>query len=259
MRKETFINMKFLFWFWGVRLDAEKRIVNLWLNKKGFFTINDINAGKNVIDILALKFKNSVLEKVVHVEVSCSLGGEFPVDYYEKKFESSDVKNKISEVVKNFVGSSVSYEKMLITNSRLKQGSIPNVNIIKFGNVLEEVFKKLDKQNYQNSITRTLQLVKYILLKKKSFSLVKTTKKDRISVFKDFLKTRDALRIIMRDNTLTEKIFKRFLRKQMKRVALIIRKLPKKERKELLDSIVRKGKKMKRLEYEKTLKSFFKE
>ena len=89
-------------------MNPEKEIVNLWLNKKGFFTINDINAGKNkVIDIIAIKLANGKLERVEHVEVNCSISSTIvdkDINEYIRKFEDKTVIKKVKQVVKEFVG-----------------------------------------------------------------------------------------------------------------------------------------------------------
>ena len=47
-------------------MGPEKEIVQLWLNRKGFFTIKDINAGSRVIDMIAIK--QDMEPKIAHVE-----------------------------------------------------------------------------------------------------------------------------------------------------------------------------------------------
>ena len=55
-------------------MNTEKEIVNYWLHKNGFFTINSIKAGHNKeIDVLAAKIKNGSLEKFQQIELSTSL------------------------------------------------------------------------------------------------------------------------------------------------------------------------------------------
>ncbi|MDD5086812.1 MAG: hypothetical protein PHV16_03600 [Candidatus Nanoarchaeia archaeon] len=147
-------------------MNPEKEIVNLWLNKNGFFTINDINAGKNkVIDIIAVKHSEGKLEKIQHVEVSCSISSGFAekeLNEYAKKFQDKTVSKKVKQVIKEFVGKEENYEKVLITSGKgFNTGEIKTKN---FDEILFDVIDDLDKQNYRNTTIRTLQLVKYLVL-----------------------------------------------------------------------------------------------
>ena len=148
-------------------MNPEKEIVNLWLNKKGFFTINDINAGKNkVIDIIAIKLTNGKLERVEHIEVNCSISSalvEKDIKEYIKKFEDKTVIKKIKQVIKDFVGTDFNYEKTLVLTSN-KKIELKGINIKKFENILYEVVDDIDKQNYRNTTVRTIQLIKYLLI-----------------------------------------------------------------------------------------------
>ena len=148
-------------------MNPEKEIVNLWLNKKGFFTINDINAGKNkVIDIIAIKLANGKLERVEHVEVNCSISSTIvdkDIDEYVKKFEDKTVIKKVKQVVKEFVGTEFSYEKTLVLTSN-KKIELKGINVLKFDDIIYEVTDNIDKQNYRNTTLRTIQLIKYLLI-----------------------------------------------------------------------------------------------
>jgi len=238
-------------------LEAEKRIVNLWLRMNGFFAINDINAGKSVIDILALKFKNSNLESVFHVEVSCSLGSETTKeDYLLRKFESSDVKKKIKGIINNFLGGNFEYKKILVTNLKFPKIENYDVKIISFSEVLKDVLNNMDRQNYQDSVTRTLQLVKFISLKREGF-FRGMKKAQLISLFDNFLKTKEAMRLISKNQKLSENIVRRFLRKNPDYVVMLIKKMPKEKRTKFLNALMKKSQ-LKKEFYEKTLENFFK-
>ena len=56
-------------------LSAEKEIVDFWLNRKGYFTVNNLKSGNKDIGILALKFDKGTLTHIMHVEVNCSITG----------------------------------------------------------------------------------------------------------------------------------------------------------------------------------------
>ncbi len=148
-------------------MSQEKEIVNLWLNKKGFFTINDINAGKNkVIDLIAIKLKNGKLERVEHIEVNCSISSTLvdkDINEYIKKFEDKTVIKKVKQVIKDFVGTAFNYEKTLILTSH-RNINLKGINVLKFDDILYEVIDDIDKQNYRNTTVRTIQLIKYLLI-----------------------------------------------------------------------------------------------
>lgn len=148
-------------------MNPEKEIVNLWLNKKGFFTINDINAGKNkVIDLIAIKLTNGKLERVEHIEVNCSISSTLvdkDINEYIKKFEDKTVIKKVKQVVKEFVGTEFSYEKTLVLTSH-RNINLKGINVLKFDDILYDVIDNIDKQNYRNTTVRTIQLIKYLLI-----------------------------------------------------------------------------------------------
>ena len=148
-------------------MNPEKEIVNLWLNKKGFFTINDINAGKNkVIDLIAIKLTNGKLDRVEHIEVNCSISSTIvdkDINEYIKKFEDKTVIKKVKQVIKDFVGTDFSYEKTLVLTSH-KNINLKGINVLKFDDILYDVIDNIDKQNYRNTTVRIIQLIKYLLI-----------------------------------------------------------------------------------------------
>jgi hypothetical protein len=149
-------------------MGPEKEIVELWLNRRGFFTIKGINAGSRVIDLLAIK-QDSPL-KIAHFEVACYVSGSISAKQSEllKKFDSSSVTKTIRKAIKEHTGSEAEYEKFLVTNAPgLK---LEGVNVIGFDKVLFELVSEIDRQYYSNSVTRTLQLVKFILLSNPSYA-----------------------------------------------------------------------------------------
>ena len=148
-------------------MNPEKEIVNLWLNNQGFFTINDINAGKNrIIGIIAIKPGIKGPGLVQHVEVHCSISaGTLTNDDrrdIERRFNDPNVEKRVMSVVRDYVEPGTSYEKVLVTN--IPEIELRGVRAISFEDALSEVLVGLDKQNYRNPVTRTMQLLKYVLM-----------------------------------------------------------------------------------------------
>ncbi len=164
-------------------MSPEKDIVNWWLNRKGFFTLNSIRVAQNKeIDILAIKFGNTI--KVHHVEVSCSIGpvGNLTMDksdfnesvqkFVNRKFEDLEIVKKLKKSISEFVGESYSYEKILVIGAlakgtrekTIRELQSRGIHIHKFEEILFEVIASLDKQNYRHPTIRNLQLMKYMLL-----------------------------------------------------------------------------------------------
>ena len=48
-------------------------MLNFWLNKKGFFTINNIKVANRDLGIIALKFEKGSVKQVAHYEIVCSI------------------------------------------------------------------------------------------------------------------------------------------------------------------------------------------
>ena len=246
-------------------MEAEKSIVNLWLNSKGFFIINDINAGKSVIDILAIKFSEGKSEKVKHVEVSCSLKGELPASEYQRIFESAEVKKKISQVLLEYVGSSVEYENVLVTNAKIPKEALHDITIIPFSKVISEVISSVDSQNYRNTVTRSIQLFKYIFLKPDMIKDIggKRFEKALKSIAISGIDNSEVVKIAAGDEILSEKVLRKsVLRKEPKKMALLMKKMFYGDaRKELVDEIISPEKRAKAAEKpikEKSLKLFYK-
>ncbi len=146
-------------------MSPEKDIVNVWLNRRGFFTVNDLNAGRNkIVSILALKYQKEK-PHILHVEISCSISPS-PVLEREKedlirKFYDLNVTQKISAYISDFFGGNYDYEKLLVTTKEIELNDIKTIH---FEKVLADVVAGLDRQNYRNQVTRTMQLMKYLLL-----------------------------------------------------------------------------------------------
>ena len=86
-------------------MSAEKEVVNFWLNRKGYFTVNNLKSGNKDIGILALKFDKGSLTNIMHVEVSCSITGSTEQNYamyklIDEKFDDQSLINTIKGYTK---------------------------------------------------------------------------------------------------------------------------------------------------------------
>ncbi|MBS1266590.1 MAG: hypothetical protein MAG795_00557 [Candidatus Woesearchaeota archaeon] len=139
----------------------EKKIVNIWLNQNGFSVINNINAGKNrVIDTLAIK-SSKQKPMVQHIEINCSVSMQPKSKRaIAKQFNNNEIEKEIKKFLKKHLGYTPKYQKVLVTTSTQK---IKGIKIISFQKILFEVTNKLDMQNYQDPVIRTLQLIRHVL------------------------------------------------------------------------------------------------
>jgi hypothetical protein len=148
-------------------MNPEKEIVNLWLNKQGFFTVSEINANSRVIDIIAIKQGKEKNTIVKHVELHCSVSSPSTiVSEKEKsdlirKFNDGKVVTAVERTIKNYLGEVENYEKVLITTKKV---SLSGITVVSFHEVLSDVVAELDRQNYSNPIVRSLQLAKFVMM-----------------------------------------------------------------------------------------------
>lgn len=201
-------------------MNSEEQIVNYWLHKKGFFTINSIKAGRNKeIDILAVKIKEGLLQNFQQIELSTSISSasnitldtcsveESVKKFIKKRFDDELIIKKIKEKMKEF-GQKEKYEKIVIlgamaTINRKKTVQLlenQNIKVIRFENILFDTVNDLDKQNYNLTI-RSLQLMKFMLLNKpkKLSSLIEKTFLNQVTkekFLKHLLKQKDVKRIL---------------------------------------------------------------
>lgn len=145
-------------------MNPEKQIVNLWLNSQGFFTVNDINAGKRVVDIIAVKQEEEL--RVQHVEVNCSVAGNIATSKEQeellKRFNSQNVVKAVNKSIKELLGKSSEYKKVLVTT--YNNINVSGISVLNFDKLLGDVVSNLDTQNYRNSVIRSVQLIKYVLM-----------------------------------------------------------------------------------------------
>ncbi len=155
-------------------MNAEKEIVNLWLNKKGYFTINNVKVRNRDIGIIAIKFKDGVMDKVFHVDVTCSIAQNIIGDnktarlYVKKHFEDPLIVKEVKRNIKAFLGRNVPYDKIAVLNPSpqpiKEQLERNNIKVIDIGEVLYDVMVDLDTQYYKDPLIRALQLLKHNLL-----------------------------------------------------------------------------------------------
>lgn len=146
-------------------MNPEKEIVNLWLNRQGFFTVSDINANNRVVDIIAIRQRGQPV--VQHVELHCSVSSPSAVVSEKekadllRKFNDANVIAAVERTIRSYLGKDYEYEKVLVTTSHV---SLPGITVVRFQEVLREVMAQLDRQNYRSPITRALQLVKFVVM-----------------------------------------------------------------------------------------------
>jgi uncharacterized protein (UPF0297 family) len=165
-------------------MNPDKELLNFWLHKNDFFTINSIKAGKNKeINIIALKIKEGQIHKVQQIEVVSSISNISSLtldqsdaeksvnDFISRKFEDEFIKQTVKEKIKEFGKLVDEYERVVIMGRLAKVNrdrtiellEQKGVKVIKYEDVLFEILSSVDKQDY-NEIIRTTQLLKYLLL-----------------------------------------------------------------------------------------------
>lgn len=151
-------------------MNPEKEIVNLWLNRKGFFTVAGITAANNrEVDILAVKQSHGKVEEIMHVEIVNSITSidTVPLKDILERFNDKTVVKAINEQISKFVSTETGYNKVLVLGktSKLQQfKDLKDIKVYRLSDVLFEVMNDIDTHNYRSSSLRTLQIVKYILL-----------------------------------------------------------------------------------------------
>jgi hypothetical protein len=146
-------------------LSAEKEIVNFWLNKKGFFTINNIKSANRDLGIIALKDK-----QLLHYEILCSITSsqkDSVGGLIQEKFSNKSIQKIIKRHLDQF---NLKETKKFIVLSNISNKNIikkfneKNIEVLEFENILADVIKDLDTQYYKNDVIRSLQLLKYLFL-----------------------------------------------------------------------------------------------
>lgn len=181
-------------------MNPEREILNLWLNKNGFFTTDSIPLANNkIIDVLAIKSDLGKIDKIIHIETACSIStlDNIPIKVYSDKFNDKNVVKKVKSTIKNMLGTEQEYEKILIIGNTSRPQDfekLEGIKIVKFEDILLDVMQDMNKQNYRNEVVRTLQLVKYLMLSKsdKVSEMINSSSSNKIFTHQDkedFIKT----------------------------------------------------------------------
>ena len=154
-------------------MSAEKEILNFWLNKKGFFTINNIKASNRDFGIVALKFDKNGIKEINHYEVLCSITNSMQDStdkIIEEKFSGENMQKIIKRHIENLDDNELK-EYVVISNLAnsnkkliIKKFEEKNIKVLEFENILADTIKDIDRQYYKNDIIRSLQLIKYLFM-----------------------------------------------------------------------------------------------
>jgi len=156
-------------------MSAEKEVVNFWLNRKGYFTVNNLKSGNKDIGILALKFDKGTLTHIMHVEINCSITGfneqNYAVDkLVDDKFDDKNITVAIKKYTKD-MSKDVGIENVAVLNSlpKDKDGIVRKLEkngiiIVEFEDILSDVMKELKTEYFKNDVIRTMQITKFLLM-----------------------------------------------------------------------------------------------
>ncbi len=159
-------------------MNTEKEIVNFWLNKKGYFTINNIRTSTNRdVGIVAVMFEKGIIKEVIHVGVSCSISSNVSIDkksvkdFINNRYLHKSIKSKVNNVIRKMVGSGIKPERVVVMPlTKLKRDvtkevfATHDIKVIDFVDVIVDLLGFLDQHYYKSDYLRTLQVIKYILL-----------------------------------------------------------------------------------------------
>ncbi len=197
-------------------MSAEKEVVNFWLNRKGYFTVNNLKSGNKDVGLLALKFDKGSLTHIMHVEVSCSISGSTEQTYNTRKIidDKFNDKNIVKSIKKytNKITDNIEIENIIVLNSLPKdKGELIDkfkknrINVMEFEDIISDVMGELKTEYFKNDVIRTMQITKYLLLQNpKKFAdvfyntLPQTKRKEflveflsRDEIMKEFKKTNE--------------------------------------------------------------------
>ena len=156
-------------------MSAEREIVNFWLNRRSYFTVNNLKSGNKDIGILALKFDKGVLTHIMHVEVNCSISGfneqNHAIDkIIDEKFDDKNVAVAIKKYTKD-MSKDVEIENVVVLNSLPKDKVRIIMELEKNGiimleleNILADVMNELKTEYFKNDVIRTMQISKFLLM-----------------------------------------------------------------------------------------------
>ena len=205
-------------------MSAEKEVVDFWLNRKGYFTVNNLKSGNKDIGILALKFDKGSLTKVMHIEINCSISGfneqSYAIDkLINDKFDDKSIIIAIKKYTKD-MSKDIDTENVVVLNSLPKDNEgitkkfgKSDITIVEFEGILSEVMKELKTEYFKNDVIRTMQITKFLLManpKKFVDVLYNTLSQAKIREFLAELLSRD-------------EIIKEFKKTNEERLALILK------------------------------------
>ena len=156
-------------------MSAEKEVVNFWLNRKGYFTVNNLKSGNKDVGILALKFDKGTLTNIMHVEVSCSITGfneqSNIIDrVIDEKFNDGNIAAAIKKHTKD-MSKDIKTENVVVLNSLpkdrdeiTKKLEKDGIIMFEFEAILSDVMKELKTEYFKNDIVRTMQITKFLLM-----------------------------------------------------------------------------------------------
>src|SRR3989338_2380620 len=156
-------------------MSAEKEVVNFWLNRKGYFTVNNLKSGNNDIGILALKFNKGTLTNIMHVEVSCSITGFNEHDnlidrVIDERFNDDSIATAIKKYTKD-MKDNIETENIVVLNSLpkdreeiAKKLEKNGIIMLEFEGILSDVMKGLKTEYFKNDIVRMMQITKFLLM-----------------------------------------------------------------------------------------------
>ena len=156
-------------------MSAEKEVVNFWLNRKGYFTVNNLKSGNKDIGILALKFNKGTLTNIMHVEVSCSITGFNEHDnlidrVIDERFNDNSIATAIKKYTKD-MKDNIETENIVVLNSLpkdreeiAKKLEKNGIIMFEFEDILSDVMKGLKTEYFKNDIVRMMQITKFLLM-----------------------------------------------------------------------------------------------
>jgi hypothetical protein len=231
----------------GDKISAEKDIIEYWLNQKGFSTVKNIQVSNRDIGILALKPENGV-NGFYHIEVSCSLtSGLSEKDvkkgiskFISKTFNEVLIIKGVNKIIKNISGEKMEYKKILVVSNLpvskeeeiLNEFQSKEINIFKFEDIMADVILELDTQYYNDSVLRTLQLTKFLLLSQPEKLAMLLDKKGKYSILNQKSKQRFIDSFLSQD----DKLFKNI---ETEKIAGLIKHSKMRDPEQLAEVIVR--------------------
>lgn len=204
-------------------LSAEKDIVNFWLNKRGFFTLNNIKASNRDLGIVALKYKKDKVNELAHFEVLCSITSSLQdfkgsIDkIIKEKFSNKNIQKIIEKNQNNLSVKDTKRYIVLsnVTNEEiLKKFKEKKIEVIEFEDILADIIKDLDTQYYKNDIIRSLQLVKYLFI---------SHPKNMVNVLVNNILSNNERKVFMKELLDKDEIVKEFKKTNEERLAEILK------------------------------------